>query len=201
MQVAYGGLQIRDLSLNSTGRILTIDVDGVVGYRTAIDLSTYLSSTLQTNNVLVGNGNNLAVPFNTSPTGDILADSTTGLTIKTNKIVNNQISSSAAIAYSKLNLAGSIVNNDVASGAAIVYSKLSLGNSILNADISTSANIARTKLASGSAYRIVVNNASGVMTDHTAQTANKAVITDANGLPSTSSTTATQIGYLSNYNQ
>lgn len=42
-------------------------------------------------------------------------------------IVNADISGSAAIAYSKLNLTGSIVNADVASGAAIAASKLSLG--------------------------------------------------------------------------
>ena len=41
-------------------------------------------------------------------------------------IINADISSSAALAYSKLNLAGSIVNADIASSAAIVASKLDL---------------------------------------------------------------------------
>ena len=41
-------------------------------------------------------------------------------------LTNADISSSAAIAYSKLNLSASIVNADVATGAAIVSSKLSL---------------------------------------------------------------------------
>lgn len=44
--------------------------------------------------------------------------------IGNNSILNIHISSSAAIAYSKLNLAGSIVNNDIASGAAIAVNKL-----------------------------------------------------------------------------
>lgn len=39
-------------------------------------------------------------------------------------IVNADVSSSAAIAYSKLNLSASIVNADIASGAAIAYNKL-----------------------------------------------------------------------------
>lgn len=62
-------------------------------------------------------------------------------------IVNADINASAAIAYSKLNLTGSIVNADINASAAIVYSKLSLSNSIVNADINTSAAIAYSKLA------------------------------------------------------
>jgi hypothetical protein len=61
-------------------------------------------------------------------------------------IVNADVSASAAIAYSKLNLSGSIVDADVSASAAIAYSKLSLTNSIVNADISASAAIAYSKL-------------------------------------------------------
>lgn len=61
-------------------------------------------------------------------------------------IVNADISASAAIAYSKLNLATSIVNADVSGSAAIAYSKLNLGTSIVNADINGSAAIAYSKL-------------------------------------------------------
>jgi len=60
-------------------------------------------------------------------------------------IVNGDISASAAIAYSKLNLAGSIVNADVATGAAIAYAKLNLTGAILNADLAGS--IAYSKLS------------------------------------------------------
>ena len=74
-------------------------------------------------------------------------------------IVNADISASAAIAYSKLNLASSIVNADVASGAAIAYSKLNLATSIVNADIATAAAIAVTKLANGTANQIIGANA------------------------------------------
>ena len=62
------------------------------------------------------------------------------------QIVNADVNASAAIAYSKLNLAGSIVNADIAVGAAIAYSKLSLTGSIVNADVSGSAAIAYSKL-------------------------------------------------------
>lgn len=68
-------------------------------------------------------------------------------TIVTDSITNSHINSSAAIAYSKLNLSSSIVNADVAAGAAIAYSKLSLTGSLVNADVSGSAAIAYSKLA------------------------------------------------------
>ncbi len=62
-------------------------------------------------------------------------------------ILNVDVSSTAAIAYSKLNLTGLIVNADVSSTAAIAYSKLALTGSIANADVSSTAAIADSKLA------------------------------------------------------
>lgn len=64
-------------------------------------------------------------------------------------IVNADIGASAAIAYSKLGLTSSIVNADISSSAAITYGKLALGNSILNADIASGAAIAYSKVALG----------------------------------------------------
>lgn len=62
-------------------------------------------------------------------------------------IVNADIASGAAIAYSKLSLTGSIVNADISASAAIAYSKLTLTGAVVNADISASAAIVDTKLA------------------------------------------------------
>lgn len=67
-------------------------------------------------------------------------------TIAYAKIANANVDASAAIAYSKLNLATSIVNADVNASAAIAYSKLNLATSIVNADINASAAIAYSKL-------------------------------------------------------
>jgi hypothetical protein len=62
---------------------------------------------LSTANIVVGNGSNLSAAVNTSSAGDVLADSTNGLTVKADKITNTMINSAAAIAYSKLaNLGG-----------------------------------------------------------------------------------------------
>jgi hypothetical protein len=59
--------------------------------------------------------------------------------------------------------ASSIVNADVSNTAAIAYTKLNLATSIVNADIATAAAIARTKLASGSANHVIINDGSGVL--------------------------------------
>ena len=75
-------------------------------------------------------------------------------------IVNADVSPSAAIAYSKLNLTGAIVNADVNASAAIAYSKLNLATSIVNADINASAAIALSKLASLTVSRATQTNAS-----------------------------------------
>jgi hypothetical protein len=61
-------------------------------------------------------------------------------------IMNADINSSAAIAYSKLNLAGNIVNADINSAASISYSKLNLSSSLMNSDVATNAAIAYSKL-------------------------------------------------------
>lgn len=109
--------------------------------------------------ILVGN-----IVLSGQPTGSsvILPDSGTlatlaGVEIFTNKtisagsntitgLVNANISNSAAIAYSKLNLSGSIVNADLSASAGIVYSKLVLTGSLVDADISNSASINYSKL-------------------------------------------------------
>lgn len=83
----------------------------------------------------------------TKPTNSVLYY--TGSAYASQLLVNANVDAAAAIAYSKLNLAGEIVNNDIDAAAAIAYSKLSLGGSIVNADISGSAAIGVSKLGSG----------------------------------------------------
>jgi hypothetical protein len=66
---------------------------------------------------------------------------------------------------------------------------------VLNANINASAAIALSKLASTSAYYWYTANAAGVLTPQ-AVTPAMAVITDANGLPTASTVTATELGYV-----
>ncbi|HET6511537.1 MAG TPA: hypothetical protein VFH43_05055 [Candidatus Kapabacteria bacterium] len=71
----------------------------------------------------------------TYPNPTIANSAVNSLKIADGAITNSDINVGAAIAYSKLSLAGSIVNADVSPTAAIAYSKLSLANSILSSDI------------------------------------------------------------------
>ena len=159
-----------------TNRILVIDsTTGLVGYRDPIDITSLLTNTLARYEVIVGDSGGEATVIDSNSVGDVLVDETNGLTIK----------------------AGAIVNADVNASAAIAYSKLALTGGIVNADIATAAAIARTKTASGTAYRILANNASGVMSENAALVGGFAIISDGNGQLAEAATTNTQIGYLS----
>lgn len=67
---------------------------------------------------------------------------------------------------------------------------------IENADIKAAAAIERTKLANGTAYRIVANNATGVLSENAALTASRIVTSDSNGQLASSAITSTEVTYL-----
>lgn len=135
----------------SSGAIVNADINA------AAAISHTKLADITAASVLLGNASN--VPTATALTGDVTVSSSGVTAIASGVIVNADVNASAAIAYSKLNLATSIVN----------------------ADVSASADIARTKLASGNNYRILANNSSGVMSENAALTAKHVVIADANG--------------------
>lgn len=89
-----------------------------------------------------------------------------------------------------------IVNADIKAAAGIVYSKLTLTNSIVDADVYSAAAITRSKLASGTAYRLLANNSSGVMSENAALTATHVIYADANGQLAGEATLATSRGGL-----
>lgn len=82
---------------SNAGKVLTTD-------GTDTSWAAALTSSLNQYNINVGNGSNVATAVNTNSVGDILADSTNGLTIKSGVIVNADIaaSGSANIALNKL---------------------------------------------------------------------------------------------------
>jgi hypothetical protein len=155
--------------------ILSYDAStGEITSRPAIAAGgAFISTTLPSAQVLVGNGSNVATPV--AMTGDIA-------------ITNGGVTSIAT---------GVIVNADVNASAAIAYSKLALTGSIVNADVNASAAIARSKTASGTAYRILANNSSGVMSENAALTATRLVGVDANGQLTSSDATVTHATYIS----
>lgn len=126
---------------NDADLALTVDSSNQLSF----DGTPIQPSSLTSAHILVGSASNIATDV--AMTGDISITNAGVTAIGSNKIVNAQVNSAAAIAYSKLALTGSIVNADVSASAAIAYSKLNLALSIVNADISTSAAIAYSKLA------------------------------------------------------
>jgi hypothetical protein len=64
-----------------------------------------------------------------SPSANTVLVATSGTASTWEQISNAQVSSSAAIGYTKLNLSGSVVNADISSSAAITVSKLAAGTS------------------------------------------------------------------------
>lgn len=127
---------------NSGNNSLAVDGSDNLTYNGSI-LSTGLN-TLLDGKIWIGSSGNL--PVAQTLTGDVTVTDTGVTSIGSGRIVNSQISGSAAIAYTKLNLTGSITNNDIYSAAAIAYSKLALSGSIVNTDINASAAIAYSKL-------------------------------------------------------
>lgn len=71
-----------------------------------------------------------------------------------------------------------------------------VNGSIINADVSSIAAITRTKLASGIAYRLVVNDATGAMSDNLVILGSRVLISDANGVPTSSGVTSTTLSFL-----
>lgn len=69
-------------------------------------------------------------------------------------------------------------------------------NEIANAQIAAAAAITRTKLAAGTAYRLMINDATGAVGEAAALTANRVLLSDANGIPTASSVSNTVLGYL-----
>ena len=90
----------------TSGVILNADVNASA----AIDYSKLAA--LTDGNILVGNGSNVAVSVN--PSGDIDISNAGVFSISSDVIVNADVNSAAAIAYSKLNLTGAILNADLA---------------------------------------------------------------------------------------
>lgn len=98
------------------GSIVNADINASAG----IALSKLASGTAA--QVVVHNSS--GVPTATTITGDVTISSSGVTAISSGVVVNADVSSSAAIAYSKLNLASSITNSDISDTAAISLTKV-----------------------------------------------------------------------------
>jgi len=166
-------------SLSQTGTTITLTSGGNKTIIATTSGAADKTVTLPAHNLAITTSAASSVTIPTSGTL-ISTDSSaaiTGSMIASDTITNTNINSSAAIAYSKLNLGTSIVNADISGSAAIAYSKLNLATSIVNADLAAGAAIALSKLA--------------------ALAVSKAVVTDGSGVLAVATTTAAELDYLS----
>lgn len=105
---------------NSGNNVLAVDSSNNLTYNGVVIPASL--STLTDGQIWIGNASN--APTGRTLSGDVTVTNAGVTSIGANKLVNNQVNSAAAIAYSKLNLNSSIVNADVANAAAIALSKL-----------------------------------------------------------------------------
>lgn len=91
-----------DIASPATGLVYFNTVSQKPKYYTGTEWKTVATTELDLNRIFVGNPSNAAAQVDTSSVGDILGDATTGLTIKSNVIVNADINTAAAISGSKI---------------------------------------------------------------------------------------------------
>jgi hypothetical protein len=153
------------------GRICYLDDVNFIQY---FDGATWVDSSQFT----VGDGtiSNAKLAANSVTSDKIAPGTVIAADIAAGTITATELADGAVTSGKILN--DTIVNADVNSSAAIAYSKLNLATSIVNADISTSAAIADTKLATISTALKVSNSAT---TATNANTASAIVARDASG--------------------
>jgi hypothetical protein len=127
---------VAEVDILNGAMITTAELNTLQGISTGSPLVTQLagklSTTLASANIWIGNGT--AVAVDTSASGDILADSSTGLTIKSGVIINADINATAAIARTKIASGSSnrvLINDNtgvMAQASAITASRVLVSN-------------------------------------------------------------------------
>jgi len=144
-------------------------------------LDSKFSNALNNDHIYVGNASNIATAVDTTAVGDVEADATNGLNIKSGVIVNADINASAGIAATKIH-DGSVDNtefgylNGVTSsiqtqldGKLTAAGSATLTNKTIDGDDNTVQDLALTSLKTvlGDANRFLVRNGSGVVVSNT----------------------------------
>ena len=138
----------------SAGDIVTIDGSQTLTNKTLTSPTITSIVNSGTKTVPTGTGTFVITGSTGTVTSGMIANST---------IVNEDVSASAAIDYSKLNLTGNIANADINASAAIDYSKLNLSNSIVSGDI-VDGTISNTDLANSTISGVSLGSNLGTLT-------------------------------------
>jgi hypothetical protein len=144
-------------------------------------LNSKASGTLNEDHVFIGNASNAATPVNTTLVGDIEADVTGGLTIKSGVIVNADINASAAIDATKI-ADGSVTNTEFQylggvtsdiqtqlNNTVTASSTNTLTNKTIDGDDNTVQDLALTSLKTNltDANKFLVRDGSGIVVSNT----------------------------------
>jgi len=183
----FNGNPLNTLALGAANTVLNVNAGGTaseydllvnlnVDAAAAIDYSKLAAMTSA--NILIGSGSNVATV--TAVSGDVSLSNAGVVAIASDVIIDADVNSAAAIAYSKLaalTAANILVGNGSNVATSVTMSgDVSLDNAgvaaigsevIVNADVSTSAAIAYSKLATLTAANILVGNGSNVATSVT----------------------------------
>src|SRR6185503_3816548 len=141
-------LQTTAFSGDVSGAYNATSVDKLKG--TALSISSLADTNYLVYNSTSGNWENHSfsgdITVDHSGVATIGTGAVTSVKIADGTIANIDISNTAAISYSKLNLSGSVTNSDISNTAGIAYSKLNLNASIQDSDVSASSHFAFTNV-------------------------------------------------------
>jgi len=157
------------------GTIQTIDINGVTASPSEINILDGAIITTAELNYLSG----LSGPLTTLLAGKISTALANG-----SFLVGNASNVATAVTPT-----GDVVFNNT--GVFAISSGV-----IVDADVNASAAISRSKIAAGTSNRIVINSSTGVLNDAAAITANRLLVSDANGIPMASAVASSVVPFL-----
>jgi len=170
-------------------------VGSVVGVSTDYSAVGITNTALGASNPSTVAATTISATSTISATGAVTGSNLSGTNTGDQTItLTGDVTGSGTGSFATAIAAGVIVNADVNASAAIAYSKLNLATSIVNADISASAAIVDTKLATISTASKVSNSAT---TATSANTASAIVARDASGNFTAGTITANLTGNVS----
>lgn len=147
--ISFDGTNNIRVAAGADGTVLSADSTQTSGLKY---ISTLTNPMTTLGDIIVGGSSGAATRLGIGASGTVLKGGTTPTYAQ---IVDADISSSAAISYSKLSLTGSIVNADIATGAAIAYNKLAALPSA-NVLVGSAGNVATAVAVTGD---VTISNA------------------------------------------